>query len=226
MFEFIQTAIQFFTHNLLFTAGIYIFIATAALLILGYYKSKILFIISLAFLLFSLYFFRNPERTPASTEPHALISPADGHVVDIGVYDDPTYGKVQRVSIFLSPLDVHVNWTPIAGTIEAINYRPGKFVVAYAPKSSEINERNDIVIKTESTASTPSTTIVVRQIAGFVARRICWWINPGDKLPACYKYGMIRFGSRVDILMPLTATIAVTKDQYVMGGHTLLGRLA
>lgn len=220
MFEFIQTSIQFFTHNLLFTAGIYIFLVTAALLVLGYYKSKILLIASCGFLAFSLYFFRNPERTPVSTEPNALISPADGHVVDIGIYDDPVYGTVQRVSIFLSPLDVHVNWTPIAGTLEAITYRPGKFVVAYAPKSSEINERNDIVIKTNT-----GSTVIVRQIAGFVARRICWWVKPGDTLPACYKYGMIRFGSRVDVLLPLTATVAVSKDQYVLGGHTLLGRL-
>lgn len=206
--------------NLLFTAGIYILLPTVALLILGYFKSKILFALSLGFLIFILYFFRNPDRTPASTEPNALISPADGHVVNIDTYTDPVYGELKRVSIFLSPLDVHVNWTPIAGTIEAINYRPGQFIVAYAPKSSEINERNDIIIRTTS-----GEKIVVRQIAGFVARRICWWINAGDMLPACYKYGMIRFGSRVDVLMPLTATIAVKNGEYVMGGHTVLGRL-
>jgi phosphatidylserine decarboxylase len=209
-------------HNLIWTEGIYIFLFTVIAGIILYKIYPWLTILAVGFFLFSFYFFRNPERVcPATNDPKILVCPADGHVVAIETIDDPTAGTVQKISIFLSPLDVHVQWTPIAGTIEQVNYRPGKFIVAYAPKSSEINERNDIII-----ATADNQKILVRQIAGIVARRICCWVHGGEQLPACSKYGMIRFGSRVDTLLPLDTKLDVAMGQYVYGGQTVLGKLS
>lgn len=210
-------------NNLIWTQGIYIFLVTVLIGFILYKLYWPLSIIAVGFFLFSFYFFRNPERScpEALTDPNILVCPADGHVVALETIQDPTLGKVQKISIFLSPLDVHVQWTPIGGTIEQVNYRPGKFIVAYAPKSSDINERNDIII-----ATTNQQKILVRQIAGIVARRICWWVHGGEQLPVGTKYGMIRFGSRVDTLLPLDAKLNVTLDQYVYGGQTILGRLS
>lgn len=210
-------------NNLIWTEGLYILLGGILLGFIGYRIHALFAWLVAGFLIFSFYFFRNPERScpEALADRHVLVSPADGHVVDISTIDDPQLGQVKKVSIFLSPLDVHVNWTPVAGTIENVMYRPGKFIVAYAPKSSDINERNDIIIVTEN-----HKKILVRQIAGFVARRICCWVSAGDKLPVGTKYGMIRFGSRVDVLMPLDTTITVVQDQYVYGGQTVLGRLS
>lgn len=184
--------------------------------------SRIILLLSLAGLAFSAYFFRNPVRIcqEALNNPHVLICPADGKVVAIEPIEDGFVGTAQRVSIFLSPLDVHVQWAPLAGKIHQVNYRPGKFVVAYAPKSSDINERNDVALIT-----TNGEKILVRQIAGFVARRICCWVHTGEQLNAGDKYGMIRFGSRVDIIVPRYTTIAVQVNDRVVGGQTVLGHL-
>lgn len=213
---------DFIISNLIWTEGIYILLGTIIVGIIFYKIYKPLTIIAVGFFLFSFYFFRNPVRScSAATDPKVFVCPADGHVVAIEEIEDPTLGKVQKISIFLSPLDVHVQWTPIAGTIDQVTYRPGKFIVAYAPKSSEINERNDIIIHTAD-----NQKILVRQIAGIVARRIVCWVHGGEQLPACSKYGMIRFGSRVDTLLPLDAQIHVQMGQFVCGGETVLGRLS
>lgn len=211
------------THNLLFSEGRYILMALIATGILGaIIPSRIVVTLALAGLAFSLYFFRNPQRTcsAALDNPRVLICPADGKVVAIESVEDGFVGSATRVSIFLSPLDVHVQWTPTAGNIHQVNYRPGKFVVAYAPKSSDINERNDICMKTETGAK-----LVVRQIAGFVARRICCWVNSGEMVHAGQKYGMIRFGSRVDVIVPRETQIHVRVDDRVIGGQTVVGTL-
>lgn len=213
---------DFIISNLIWTEGIYILLGTIVVGLILYKLYKPLSLIAVGFFLFSFYFFRNPVRfCPAAADPKVLVCPADGHVVAIEQIEDPTLGQVQKISIFLSPLDVHVQWTPIAGTIEQVQYRPGKFIVAYAPKSSDINERNDIVINTID-----NQKIIVRQIAGIVARRIVCWVHGGENLPACSKYGMIRFGSRVDTLLPLDAQIDVQMNQFVEGGKTVLGRLS
>jgi len=178
--------------------------------------------ISLFLLIFSFYFFRNPDRVciPALDDAAVLICPADGKVVDI-VFDSTMQleGFAQKVSIFLSPIDVHVNWTPMSGTVEDVVYRPGTFSMAFLPKASELNERNDVSI-----ANQKGEKIVVRQIAGTIARRICCWVKKGQSVPAGLKYGMIRFGSRVDILLPANVTLAVGIGQRVVGGQTVLGR--
>ena len=150
-----------------------------------------------------------------------IIAPADGKVVEI-VHDEHAQleeGFAYRVSIFLSPLDVHVQRTPIAGTIKKTEYRRGAFMVAYAPKSSNLNERNDIIIM-----SADGFTIKVRQIAGIVARRILCWVKAGEQVSAGVPFGMIRFGSRVDVFLPPSIDLAVKKGDRVVGGLTVLGR--
>ena len=211
------------THNLLFSEGRYILMAFIALGVLGtIIPSRIVLLLTAAGLAFSLYFFRNPERTCAAAtgNPRVLICPADGKVVAIDDIEDGFVGSAKRVSIFLSPLDVHVQWSPVPGKIHQVNYRPGKFVVAYAPKSSDINERNDVAIVTNT-----EEKVLVRQIAGFVARRICCWVNAGEQIHAGQKYGMIRFGSRVDVIIPRQSQVAVHINDRVVGGQTVLGNL-
>lgn len=211
-------------YNLLWSEGRYILLALVALGALGVVvPSRIIIGLALAGFLFSWYFFRNPVRVCAAAlaDSSVIICPADGKVVGIEAIIDPFVGEAQRVSIFLSPFDVHVQWSPLAGAVAQVNYRPGKFIVAYAPKSSDINECNDVCMITDVGAK-----VLVRQIAGFVARRICCWVCAGERLHAGQKYGMIRFGSRVDVIVPRTTKIAVCKDQRVVGGQTVLGTLS
>lgn len=218
----IKKFINFFRFNLLWSHGRTIALVTAGVVGLSFLFLKPLFYLSLAFFGFSLYFFRNPKRvcTEAETDSRVIICPADGKVVDIKEDIHNGFdGYAYRISIFLSPLDVHVNWTPVAGVVERVDYRPGKFVVAFAPKSSEINERTDIVIVTDD-----MFRIKVRQIAGFIARRIVWWVKKGQGVDAGEKYGMIRFGSRVDIFLPANVDINVAIGQQVYAGQTVLGR--
>lgn len=214
--------ISFFTTNLLWAEGLYIFVWLIVASLMGLIFFRPLLYASLFFLAFSFYFFRNPERhcITASSDAAVLVCPSDGTVVDIQYSRaQDLEGYAQKVSIFLSPFDVHVNWTPMAGVIQYIAYRPGTFSMAFLPKSSELNERNDIVI-----VSDRGNIITVRQIAGTIARRICCWVDKGQTVPLGYKYGMIRFGSRVDILLPDNVTLAVGVGQKVCGGHTILGR--
>lgn len=205
--------------NLLWRDGKYIalFLLVSGILSALFFKFLLIPVIGL--FIFSFYFFRNPERlcAEALTDKSVLICPADGKVVDVSDIQDGSYRK--KISIFLSPLDVHVNWLPIDGAIKQVIYRPGKFVVAFAPKSSDINERNDVVIESKN-----GKTIIVRQIAGFVARRICCWVKENDNVQAGQKFGMIRFGSRVDIFLPENVEISLTIGDIVKGGQTVLGR--
>lgn len=156
----------------------------------------------------------------ALTDPALLICPADGKIVDIKYDKNGSFdGYVQRVSIFLSPIDVHVQWTPVAGTVEKIKSRPGTFSTALQPKSSELNERTDLHLRAANGRS-----LIVRQIAGFIPRRIVTWVQEGEQVAGGYKYGMIRFGSRVDILLPAEVGIKVGMGERVYGGQTVLGR--
>ncbi len=209
------------TKNLLWTEGKTIVGALLGISIIG-----LVFYIPLVYcagvsLLLSLYFFRNPSRTcpETSCEPSIIICPADGRIVDVqelslaqGVYQ-------RKISIFLSPLDVHVQWVPMTGMVESCTYKQGKFTLAFVPKSSELNERNDMVIKDAS-----GRQILVRQIAGTLARRICCWVHPGMTLQRGEKYGMITFGSRVDILLPEHVELDVKRGDRVYGGITIIGR--
>ncbi len=207
-------------QNLILSEGknilIYIIIFT---LISLYLNSKILFAIILFFTLFSFYFFRNPNRKISNLDPLDIISPADGRVVDIDYNYNKLEGYNQKISIFLSPLDAHVNWIPITGTVVKVEYKKGTFALAFTDKSSELNERNDIIIE-----DCNSRKILVRQIAGTVARRIVCWVKEEDNVNIADKYGMIKFGSRVDILLPKNVEIKLKLSDYVFGGQTTIGR--
>lgn len=209
-------------HNLLFTEGSMILVVLMVAASLGFWLFKPVFYISLGLLLFCLYFFRNPERIcpEALTDGNIIVSPADGKVIDIQF--DPNNGfegYAYKVSIFLSVFDVHVNRIPSMGTVQKIFHKPGKFVPAYVPKSSELNERNDLVMLRDD-----GRTYIVRQIAGIIARRIRSWVHEGSLLPVGSRYGMIMFGSRVDILLPNSVELCISKGQRVYGGQTVIGR--
>jgi phosphatidylserine decarboxylase len=165
------------------------------------------------------FFFRDPERT-APPVPGAILAPADGKVVDIRASEnDPFVGAAQAVSIFLSPLDVHVNRAPFAGLVVDVQYRPGAKMAAYRPEASEQNERTVILIQGEA------VRIVVSQIAGVLARRIVCRVRPGDKLSAGERFGLIKFGSRTDLVMPAAVRLRVRKGDRVRGGETVVGVL-
>jgi len=214
--------IYWFKNNLLWTAGLPILIVVVILAVLSFIFFKPFLYVLLGFLIFSLYFFRNPDRVcvEALKDKSILVCPSDGKVLNISYDKDNKFeGYPQRISIFLSPFDVHVNWTPMAGEVTEVKYCPGAFNIAYLPKSSELNERNDLLLTSEN-----GKTILVRQIAGFIARRICCWVKRGEKVGTGHKYGMIRFGSRMDIFLPSDVTIDVGVGQRVYGGQTILGR--
>lgn len=214
--------IDFLVSNLLWTQGFSVLIAILALAIIGWLFFRPILYLSLGFFLFSFYFFRNPERScsgPLCASQSTLVCPADGKIVGIARNKNNGFdGYSQRVSIFLSPLDVHVQWTPMAGVVERIIYKPGEFAMAFLPKSSELNERNDLVLRNDQ-----DRTILVRQIAGTIARRIVCWVKQGQNITRGEKYGMIRFGSRVDILLPDDVHLEVGIGQKVYGGQTVLG---
>jgi phosphatidylserine decarboxylase len=165
---------------------------------------------------FILYFFRDPQRTPPE-DAAAVVSPADGRVVQI-VEEDWDGRSGRRISIFLSVWDVHVNRAPVAGTIRSVDYRPGRFYAALRQRASAENEQNVIHI------STPRGDMMFKQIAGWIARRVLCWKSAGDAVALGERVGMIRFGSRVDVWLPLAAEITVRKGQHVAGGTSILAR--
>jgi phosphatidylserine decarboxylase len=166
----------------------------------------------------SLGFFRDPERAiPAVT--HGVLAPADGRVTSVEDAVDAFVGPSRRVSIFLSPLDVHVNRAPIAGLVTDTVYTPGRFVAAYDPTAGEVNERCAVRIQGDQ------ARVTVVQVAGVVARRIVCRVGPGDKLEAGERFGMIRFGSRTDCYMPKGTDVRVNVGDRVIGGVTVVGLL-
>jgi phosphatidylserine decarboxylase len=175
-----------------------------------------------AVILFALVvqFFRNPNRSAIAGELE-LVAPADGKVVIVEQVNEPEYfhGKRMMISIFMSPLNVHVTRSPIKGTVVYAKYHPGKFLVAWHPKSSTMNERTTVVI--ESTGG----PVLFRQIAGAVARRISLYSKPGSVVKAGEEVGFIRFGSRVDIYLPMDAEILAKVGDKPVGGETLIARL-
>jgi phosphatidylserine decarboxylase len=162
---------------------------------------------------FMVYFFRDPLRD-VPTGAGLIVSAADGHVTRIENMDE---GKL--VSVFLSPLDVHINRSPIAGKIIRITYVEGKRIPATSDTTSLVNERNSLVIEGED------VTVTCTQIAGILARRIVCWPRTGDNLRKGEKFGMIKFGSRTDLLVPANVEIAVSVGDKVKGGETIIGRL-
>jgi phosphatidylserine decarboxylase len=164
-----------------------------------------------------LLFFRDPERTPPA-DPLALVSPADGKVICVDEAQDPCFGqgKFLRVGIFLSVLDVHVNRSPYAGTFEKTHYSAGEFLDARHLEVDLRNENQTWLLKTSR------GTVLVRQIAGLIARRIVGWKKPGDSVQTGERFGMIRFGSRTDLYFPASCTPRVQPGQRVVGGETVI----
>ncbi len=188
------------------------------------WDSRTAFIASLVFAIltiFTAYFFRDPDRT-AVIEPGALISPADGHIVKIDTLAaHPFVGeKAIQVSIFLSVFDVHINRAPAAGKIGQVKYIPGKFFKAYEDKASLENEQTEVWMTTDS-----GRRIAFKQIAGIIARRIVCRLSQGDRVEAGDRFGLIKFGSRTDLLVPYDTRIDVKLGQRVKGGETVMGYL-
>ena len=182
--------------------------------------SYFILLISFIFFLFIVSFFRIPKRELTFSESK-VVAPADGKVVVIEQVNDTEYFHDDRiqVSIFMSPVNVHVNRVPMDGTIVYNHYHKGKYLVAWNPKSSTLNERHSIVL--ENTHG----TILVKQIAGALAKRICNYAEPGKIFKQGEEFGFIKFGSRVDVLLPLNAVIEVQPGQAVKSGVTIIASL-
>ena len=196
----------------------YVFIPLALALIalaLGYWYAAIPLFLLAAFM---AYFFRDPQRV-SPAEADIIVSPADGRVTRVlpllpDAKDSPTV-----VSIFLSPLDVHINRAPIAGKITNVTYTNGKFLMATKEEASLVNEQNALTIEGEH------LTVVCKQIAGVLARRIVCWKNVGDQLSLGERFGLIKFSSRTDLILPQQVTVLVNVGDRVRGGTTVIGRM-
>ena len=192
--------------------GLPLVLVTGGLLGLGLYWAAAFFLV---LTLFVLNFFRDPDRE-IPTDPTAIVSPADGRVVE--VREELFEGRpVRRVSIFMSPLDVHVNRAPIAGTIQEITYKKGSFQMASNAGASMENEQNVFTI------SGGQGVVVTKQIAGMLARRIVFWKKKGDVLQRGERVGLIKFGSRADVMMEPTVELRVKVGDYVHAGNSILG---
>lgn len=197
-------------------ALVYFFTKDSAAIWLFY----LLALTGLVFIGLVLNFFRNPSFA-IPTNPNHILSPCDGKVVVIEDVFDTTYfnDTVTQISVFMSPLNVHVNRNPIAGVVQYYRYIQGEFLVAFDPKSSERNERTFVVTKNDK------ITVAYKQIAGYVARRICCYVNEGDKVEQGAEFGFIKFGSRIDILIPKKVKIKVNLEEVVLGGRTVLAEI-
>jgi len=168
-----------------------------------------------------IYFFRDPERETPDGE-NLIISPADGVVVLVKDYQEEVYmkEKATQISIFLSPLDVHVNRNPISGKLEYLKYHPGKYLMAWNEKASDLNERADFGVLHSS-----GTKLFFKQITGFLARRIVYHIEQGDSLKAGERFGMMKFGSRMDIIVPSNVSINVKEGDRTVAGESVIGEI-
>ena len=178
----------------------------------------LLAVVSFVFFFAVVWFFRNPDRSLAPDD-NKVFAPADGEIVVIEEVEEPEYFRDKRmqVSIFMSPLNVHVNRYPVSGEVTYNKYHPGKYLVAWHPKSSLLNERSTVVIKTAN-----GQEILVRQIAGAVARRIVTYSKEGDQAVQGNDFGFIKFGSRVDIFLPLDTKINVQLGEISKGNRTVI----
>lgn len=175
-------------------------------------------IIAVLILLFHFFFFRDPDRETPQGDG-LIISPADGHVIKIDEVDEVIYFKerVRRISIFLSVFDVHVNRMPVSGKVDYVAYKKGKFLAAFADDASHVNEMSLVGV------DTGKGRILFKQIAGLIARRIIYNVKEGDTAVAGERYGLIRYGSRVDMFFPLSVKINVKLKQAVRCGSTIIG---
>jgi phosphatidylserine decarboxylase len=207
-----------------------IFIAIAAFIALGTFalamnrRSWPLWLLAFVLLVLALwvaYFFRDPERTGPRGE-RVVIAPADGKVVLIQDVDEPSFmgGRTKRVSIFMNVFNVHVNRYPVSGTVRHVKYNPGKFLNAAVEKSSLENEQMSVGLETSN-----GTRILVRQIAGLIARRIVTYSKEGEQVEQAQRMGLIRFGSRVDVFLPLDAVVKVKIGEMTIAGSSEIAEL-
>lgn len=172
--------------------------------------------------LFTAWFFRNPGRI-VPLLPGAVVSPGDGRIIAIAEEFEPRFLKEPstRISIFLNVFDVHVNRIPCEGTVEDVIYQPGRFLAADRPEATLRNEQNALMIRTPQ-----GQKVLCVQVAGLIARRIVCWASPGERVGRGERFGLIRFGSRMDVFLPLRATLRVGVGEHVKGGETILAELA
>jgi phosphatidylserine decarboxylase len=189
---------------------------TAMLLVIGWWPIAIAFAVVTAFM---AYFFRDPRREPPQDE-RLVVSPADGRVTLVRkIAEEDQLESATLVSIFLSPLDVHINRAPIAGEIKNIAYTRGKFLMATDEKASLVNEQNALTIEGER------ITVVCKQIAGILARRIICWKHAGERISLGERFGLIKFSSRTDLLLPSQVEVLIQEGARVRGGVTVIGRI-
>jgi phosphatidylserine decarboxylase len=191
-----------------------------AAIVFGFLLSPILGFVLLALTTFFLFFFRDPDR-PVNAPDSAVLSPADGRVMVAGPSASQSFPAAdwQQISIFLSPVDVHVNRLPTGGLVKKVEYHPGRFLPAYRADAGDLNEYTEVVL------DHGGTTIVVRQIVGILARRIVCRVKQGDMVRAGDRMGVMKFGSRMDVFLPQTATIATKVGDKVVGGVTVIATL-
>ena len=194
-------------------------IAVAGLLIHSSGFSIVLYVIAALFIGLTLFFFRDPNRN-IPDDPNLIIAPADGKIVTIKEVNEDTYlhSRGMQISIFLSLADVHVNRNPVSGVVEYLKYFPGEYLIAWYDKASELNERAEFGVRHSS-----GTKVLFRQITGYVARRIVYHISEGDTIKAGHRFGMMKFGSRMDIIVPGNVKLNVRAGQKTVGGETVLG---
>jgi len=200
--------------------GIFYVLVPAALAVivwlLGFWPVALLLGILAAFMAF---FFRDPERQPP-IDPDIVVAPADGRVTRVRPVEEASSGRSATVvSIFLSPLDVHINRAPIAGVVTNVSYTRGRFLMATNENASLVNEQNALTIEGER------ITIVCKQIAGILARRIVCWKRAGERVELGERFGLIKFSSRTDVLLPASVEVLVAEGSRVQGGTTVIGRI-
>lgn len=200
-------------------------VAATALVLPGPWK-WLPVVLAISVIAFTLYFFRDPDRVPpeSALDGKVVLAPADGKVVLVdSVEHEPLYidAPAKQVSIFLSPLNVHVNRSPADGVVEFDQYVPGDYLVAWHPKASEKNERSQLGIRHPS-----GIRILFKQIAGKVARRIVYHVTVGDTLEAGQRFGIVKFGSRMDILMPMSVDVTVRPGDRVTAGESIIAEIS
>ena len=212
------------TRAILITLAI---IAGLVVLVNGFWPAQtfwhiLLYVFGFVVLILTIRFFRVPIWRKTTMEENVVLAPADGVIAanEMVLEDEYFHDKRRQVSIFMSIYNVHINFFPFDGEVTYYKYHPGKFLVAFNPKSSTDNEHNTIILKDKK-----GREIMVRQIAGFVARRIVCDLQPGEEAIAGEELGMIRFGSRVDVFLPLDAEVDVKINQRTVGKETVLARL-
>ncbi len=201
----------------------FVLLGCALVFIFSYLSLAVLTVLSVFISLFIIYFFRDPDRSNNAPD-NAVITPADGKIIQIQHLENnnnPLEEPAIKISIFMSVFNVHVNRIPISGIIKEIAYYPGKFFSADLDKASEQNERNKITLQTPD-----SRNIVFIQIAGLIARRIACWVKKGDMMQTGQRFGLIRFGSRLEVFLPGDAQITVQMHQKVKAGETIIGYLS